>query len=187
MFWSFAKLTPLDSRNSFFVFCVDYTYSVPDHDEAKTAIWPASVPILDGWYGQLPLGKILVCVTFRVSQSTPKREAKIWARMALATVQYYRSSMRTSKREAKVWARMALATIQYCTVGVQRGSTIAKSTAFFYGSVRPNGLTKCGRGSLSHINCYFKYFNNKERNKLCSILAPVVEANNNSNNRQQQQ
>jgi hypothetical protein len=28
-------------------------------DEAKTAIWPASIPILDGWYGQLPLGNIL--------------------------------------------------------------------------------------------------------------------------------
>ncbi len=60
-------------------------------DDVKSAIWPASVPILDGWHGQLPLGKIL-CVTFWVSQSTPKREAKIWARMALATLQYCRSS-----------------------------------------------------------------------------------------------
>ena len=51
-------------------------------DEAKTAIWPASVPILDGWHGQLPLVEILR-VTFWVSQSTPKREAKIRARMAL--------------------------------------------------------------------------------------------------------
>jgi hypothetical protein len=30
------------------------------------------------------------------------------------------------------------------TVGVQRGSTIAESTAFFYGSVRPKGLTNVG-------------------------------------------
>jgi uncharacterized protein (DUF1800 family) len=84
-----------------------------------------------------------------MSLSTPKREAKIRARMALATVQYCRSSTCTLKREAKIRARMALATVQYCTVGVQRGSTIAESTAFFYGSVRPKGLTKCGRGSLS--------------------------------------
>jgi hypothetical protein len=34
-----------------------------------------------------PLVKI-PCVTFWVSLSTPKREAKIWAWMALATVQY---------------------------------------------------------------------------------------------------
>jgi hypothetical protein len=56
----------------FLVFCVDSTYSVPDHDmmispfgfsdgaskdcfsdETKAAIWPASVPILDGCHGQL--------------------------------------------------------------------------------------------------------------------------------------
>jgi hypothetical protein len=52
------------------------------------------------------------------------------------------------------------------TVGVQRGSTIAESAAFFYGSVRPKGLTKCGRGSLSHTN-RSKYFHSKEINKLC--------------------
>jgi hypothetical protein len=53
------------------------------------------------------------------------------------------------------------------TVGVQRGSTITESTAFFYGSVRPKGLTKWGRRSLSHTNCSSKYFYNKEINKLC--------------------
>jgi hypothetical protein len=52
------------------------------------------------------------------------------------------------------------------TVGVQRGFTIAESTAFFYGSVRPKGLTKKS-GSLSHTNCSSKYFHNKEINKLC--------------------
>jgi hypothetical protein len=36
-------------------------------DDVKAAIWPASVPILDGWHGQLPLDKI-ICVTFLVSQ-----------------------------------------------------------------------------------------------------------------------
>jgi hypothetical protein len=53
-------------------------------DDVKTAIWPASVPILDGWHAQLLLGKIQ-CVTFWVSQSTPKREATIRVRIALAT------------------------------------------------------------------------------------------------------
>jgi hypothetical protein len=77
--------------------------------------------------------------------------------------------------------------LPFSTVEVQRGSTIAESTAFFYSSVQPKGLTKCEGGSLSHTNCSSKYFNNKEINKLCSILAPAVEANNNNNNRQQQQ
>mgnify|MGYP000497352923 CR=1 FL=1 len=36
-------------------------------DDVKAAIWLASVPILDGWHGQLPLDKI-PCVTLLVSQ-----------------------------------------------------------------------------------------------------------------------
>jgi hypothetical protein len=72
MFWSFAKLTLLDSCNSFFsLLCRLYvlrTGPLDDDlpirfsddvlikdclsdDDVKTAIWPASVPILDGWHG----------------------------------------------------------------------------------------------------------------------------------------
>jgi hypothetical protein len=44
-------------------------------DEAKTAIWPASVPILDGWHGQLPLGKIIfiMCDVLGVTVYAQKR------------------------------------------------------------------------------------------------------------------
>jgi hypothetical protein len=83
-------------------------------DDLKMAIWPARIPILDGWHEHLPLAYILL-VTFLELQST------------------------TTKRDATIW------------VGVQLFSMRAGSAASNR-SVRPKGLSKCGRGSLSHIN-----------------------------------
>ena len=81
IFWSFATLTLLDSRNSFFsLLCRFYILSTGpwDDDLPIRFFWwhkqrlfyrwckDGDLPILDGWHGQLPLGKIL-CVMFLVS------------------------------------------------------------------------------------------------------------------------
>jgi hypothetical protein len=107
------------------------------------AILPASILILDDRHEQLQLAYIL-CVMFWRSKLTPKREAKIWARIMLGSWP---------------WLEILCASMR------------AKSAAAFDGSVCPKGLSELGIDLFSTSTMLTEMLKkNTHTNKLCSIL-----------------
>ncbi len=119
-----TRINPVGQPYFLLLVCVGSTYFLPDHqmisqfgfsDDVKTAIWPASVPILDGWREQLQLDQILRVTFWRLKVDAKKRGQNLGADGP--GQEFYTCSMRlqqsqiscfqrqcTPKRVVKMWA-----------------------------------------------------------------------------------